>query len=142
MEQFGSLQWSWRLGARMQTRQMNSGANVQRHFRIMHSIIIRRRNMSGTIRKIINKTMAQDAEGGNPNHDPKNGQFAAGSKVRENRQGSPVETVLKQEGNTLHTDKGRLHVSHAVSVKPASGGSGGKTTTATKAPAGHIDNRA
>ncbi len=41
-------------------------------------------------------------------------EFKRGDKVRENRQGSETETVIRVEGTTIFTDKGTLHVTKAV----------------------------
>ena len=57
--------------------------------------------MSGTVRKTINRTMAQDAEVGNPNHDPKNGQFTAGSSVTHKATGK-TGTVVSTEGPSVN----------------------------------------
>ena len=40
--------------------------------------------------------------------------FPVGSKVRENRQGAPVETVRKVVQNTIYTDRGSMHATKAV----------------------------
>lgn len=44
------------------------------------------------------------------------GKFKIGDKVRENRQGAEVETVIAIYDNSLITDRGPLHVTKAVKV--------------------------